>query len=166
MPGIELSPDALLKGSARAGFRRLDMEDASMPDFEGVVASANIAYVLLGRTRFTVAVDRDVQFSYETIRPYYVLTGVGGSVRQTLGMGVDAEVRGSQQRLEYRKASDAGDAVADRLDKVDSLGGGIGYTFSGGTRAAFNADYYHRRSPQTGRGYEGLRAGLAVTYGF
>jgi hypothetical protein len=166
MPGVELSPDALLKGTARMGYRKLNMTSPTIPDFEGVVASANISYVLLGRTRLTVAVDRDVQFSYDVSRPYYVLTGIGGAIRQSLARGFDLEARGTERRLSYQRATDASTSVADRLDKVTTLGGGIGYTASGGTRIALNADYFRRRSPVYGSDYNGLRAGVAVTYSF
>jgi hypothetical protein len=166
MPGVELSPDALLKGTAKVGYRKLDMTSPTIPDFQGLVASANISYVLVGRTRLTVAVDRDVQFSYEVSRPYYVLASLGGAIRQSLARGFDLEARGAEHRMSYRRATDAREAVADRLDTVRILGGGLGYTASSGTRIAINADYLRRRSPAFGRDYSGLRAGLAATYGF
>lgn len=165
MPGVELSPDALLKGTARIGYRQLNMTSPTIPDFQGVVASANISYVLLGRTRLTVALDRDVQFSYEVSRPYYVLTSLGGAIRQSLARGFDLEARGAKQRLSYRHAPDEGEAVADRLDEVSILGGGLGYTAAGGTRIAINVDYFRRESPMSGRHYTGFRAGLGVSLG-
>lgn len=166
MPRVELSPDALLKGSARVGYRKLNMTAPTIPDFQGIVASVNVSYVMLGRTRLTVTADRDVQFSHEIARPYYVQTSVGGAIRQSLARGFALEARGAEQRLAYRRATDSAESTADRLDKGRVLGGGLGYTASGGTRIAINADYFRRRSPVIGRDYSGLRAGLAVTYGF
>jgi hypothetical protein len=166
MPGVEFDPFALLKGSARLGVRRLDMQSAQIPDFQGLVASVNLAYVLMGRTRFTVAVDRDIQFSFETQQPYYLLTGVGLTVRHTFGRGWDVEARGNRQALAYETSPGATGVTIGRVDHVDTLGGGIGYTLSQGSRLGVNVDYLRRRSPVYARAYEGLRGGLAVTYGF
>ena len=49
-----------------------------------MVASVNLGYTLMGMTRFGVQVDRDVQFSYEQCEPYYILTGVTGTITQRL----------------------------------------------------------------------------------
>ncbi len=165
MPGIELSPDALLKGSAKIGFRKLNMTSMTIPDFQGVVASVSVSYVMLARTRVTVAIARDVQFSHEFSRPYYVLTSLGGAIRQSLAKGFDLEARGAEQRLSYRRATDTPAPLTDRLDKVSTLGAGLGYTLSSGTRIAINAEYTQRNSPINGLGYSGFRAGLGVNLG-
>ena len=88
MPGFDFDQFALLKGKARVGYRRFNALSPAIPDFEGVVAEVDLAYVLLGRTRFGVQVDRDIQFSYEADQPYYLLTSVRGSIRQGLGAGL------------------------------------------------------------------------------
>lgn len=166
MPGVELSPDALLKGTARVGYRKLTMTSPTIPDFQGLVAAVNVSYVLLGRTRLTVTADRDAHFSYEVSRPYYVTTRLGGAVRQSLGKRFDLEARGGSQRNSYQHAAAAVESVADRVDKTVILGGGIGYTPSQASRFSLNVDYHRRRSPATNRDYDSLRAGLSVTYGF
>ena len=165
MPGIELDPFALVRGKARVGYRRIEAISPMIPDFEGVVAAADLSYVLLGRTRFAVAVDRDVQFSYEVDQPDHLFTGVNGSVRQGLGLGWDVEVRGSLQQLAYRQAIGASASEAGRIDRVQSYGGGIGYLLRGGIRLAANADFTRRRTDY-GSAYEAFRYGLASSYAF
>ena len=53
-----------------------------MPGYKGSIASVNLSYVLLGVTKFAVDSSRDVKYSYDVNQPYYVQTGVGGSVSQ------------------------------------------------------------------------------------
>ena len=40
-------------------------------------------------TRFAVQVQRDVEYSYDPTQPYYLLTGVTGSVSQAVGGPVE-----------------------------------------------------------------------------
>ncbi len=166
LPGVELASRALITGKAQVGYRQLNMLSPAIPDFEGVVAAVSLGYLLAGATRFAVGVDRDVQYSYEIDQPYYVLTGVTGSITRIVGLGWDVVVRGANQRLAYRDTANVPESAAGRVDRVVSWGGGVGYRLSQGARVGFNADYYSRRSPIYERTYEGLRAGLAVTYDF
>lgn len=186
VPGVEFDPYALINGSARVGYRRLKMLTPGMPDYTGPVAAVDLGYRLLGVTRFAVTVKRDVDYSYEMFEPYYVITGVTGSVTQSVGGPWAAVARYGSQRLSYRRvaladmvgaglvgssfvpgAIEPGDTGAEgRTDKVVYYGGGISYKLGPTTRVGFNVDYYTRRSDRELRQYEGLRAGTSVTYGF
>ena len=166
LPGIELAKLALITGTAQVGYRQLNMLSPAIPDYSGAVAAVSLGYLLAGSTRFTVGVDRDIQYSFEIDQPYYVLTGVSGSITRVVGLGWDVVVRGANQRLAYRETADVPESVAGRVDRVVSWGGGIGYRLSQGSRVGLNVDYFNRRSPIYNRDYEGLRAGLAVTYDF
>jgi hypothetical protein len=145
-----------------------------VPDYTGLVASVNLGYTLLGATRFAVQVDRDVQFSYEQFQPYYVLTGVTGTVTHRLTSVWDLQARAGNQQLAYRSAilptGGAGTApfapITDRTDNVVFYGGGVGYHIGPDIRLGFNVDYYTRRSDVIINQYEGLRVGSSVTYGF
>ncbi len=166
VPGVSFEPAALLKGTARVGYRKFDMKSPDVPDFEGVVASVDLSYVLLGRTRFTVRVNRDILFSYDTAQPYYLQTGVGGTVRQGLGRGFDVEARTARYRLDYRTSTGAEAALRDRVDSVTTYGGGIGYRLGDGSRVAFYIDQHKRSSPTFSfRDYDGLRYGFTVSVG-
>lgn len=166
VPGVSFEPAALLKGTARVGYRKFDMKRPDVPDFQGVIASVDLSYVLFGRTRFTVRVNRDILFSYDTAQPYYLQTGVGGSVRQGLGRGIDVEARTAKYRLDYRTSTGADVALRDRVDSVTTFGGGVGYRLGGGSRLAFYIDQHKRASPTLSfRDYDGLRYGFTVSVG-
>src|SRR5512133_1529400 len=59
-PGVEFSAFAILRGSAYVGFRKLHVLGLDVPDYNGPVASVDLGYTLLGRTRLEGRVDRDV----------------------------------------------------------------------------------------------------------
>jgi hypothetical protein len=167
VPGVELAPDALLKGSAKFGYRRFDALNVDIPDFDGLVASVDLSYVLLGRTRFNVLFRRDIEFSFETVQPYYLQTGLGGGVRQGLGRGWDVEARASTYRLDYRTSTKADSILQGRVDRVTSYGGGVGYRLSDGSRLGFTVDQFNRSSETLEiRDYNSLRYGFNVTYAF
>lgn len=173
-PGVEFDASALINGSARVGFRRLRMLASGMPDYTGPVASVDLGYTLMGITRFSVVVNREVEYSYEPAQPFYLLTGVTGSVSQAVGGPWSVNARAGVQRLAYQTidASAAAalslniDGLAGRVDVVKSYGGGVGYKVGPSTRLGVNVDYITRSSQFYAQQYKGLRVGSTVTYGF
>ncbi len=175
LPGVEFKPLALVNGTARVGFRRLNFDSPTVPDYSGVVASVNLGYTLMGVTRFGVQVDRDVQFSYEQREPYYIQTGLTGTITQRLSNTWDLQARAGNQQLAYKTALVIEGAPgqgfgpqfpAGRVDNVVFYGGGAGYRLGPGLRLGVNVDYYTRRSDIEINQYQGLRIGSSVTYGF
>ena len=174
LPGVEF--DALFRGTAKVGYRRLRMLRPGMPDFSGAVASVDLNYTLLGATRFTVGVTRDIEYSYWVDQPFYVLTGASFSVTQAVGGPWALVARTGLQRLAYRSvaalsvspepAEVPAQAKADRIDQVTLFGGGLSYKLGPSVRLGLDANYYTRSSDYDYRDYRGLRAGTSVTYGF
>ncbi len=175
VPGVEFDATALINGSAHVGFRRLTMKTAGMPDYTGPVASVDLGYTLMGVTRFSVQVSRDVAYSYLPQAPFYLLTGVTGTVTQAVGGPWSVSARAGVQRLAYQTVdqsvldllglTDLG-GLAGRVDTVRTYGGGVGYKLGPYTRLGINVDYYTRRSEDAQQQYRGLRVGTSVTYGF
>lgn len=176
VPGLEFDTFALVDGSAKVGWRRLKMLTAGMPDFTGAVASVNLGYTLLGVTRFSVGVTRDVEYSYWIDEPYYVLTGATLTLTQSVGGPWALVARAGLQHLSYRAVQrlpvepDPGagpePAPKGRVDRVRLLGGGLAYRLGPDVRVGLDANYYTRGSDYDYRDYRGLRAGTSVTYGF
>ena len=164
--GVTFDPFALIKGSARVGYRNFHPLSPGLPDFTGLTASGDLSYTLLGTTRFGVQFTRDVQYSYEINQPYYLQTGVGGSLTQQVAGPFDVMARAGAQRLAYRDRAGAFIPTANRIDHVRNFGGGIGYHFARDVRWGLNVDTYHRTSDLNARQYDALRYGTSVTYGF
>lgn len=165
--GFDLASSALISGTGRIGYRKLDGVGGAVPEYRGVVAVVDAGYVLLAATRFTVRFDRDIEYSYEADYPYYLRTGVSATITRHLSETWDIQGTAGRQHLGYRLQTDrlSPSAILDRADRVDTVGGGVGYHFGRNVRFGINLDHYTRRSPLTLRHYEGFRFGTSVTYG-
>jgi hypothetical protein len=161
--GFELGRFALIRGSAFIGYRKLTPADGGiLPEFSGVTTDVDVAYTAPTQTRLGAAVDRDVQYSYESTTPYYVQTGWTATLTQRVTGRWDLQLSGGRDRLSYQ-AIDPRDA---RRDFVGRFGGGVGYTVGDQMRVSFDVNSFYRRSQDPGREYGSMRAGLSVTYGY
>lgn len=162
MPGISLDRFALISGSARVGYRKYDTLGPGAPGFRGLVAATDLGYTLLGVTRFSIHTERDLAYSFDVSSPYYVQTGVTGTVTQRVSSQWDVQGTAGHFRLDYRHI---GGVVAGRQDNLFTVGAGAGYRLGPTTRVGVNVDNYRRRSDRNAREYDGLRVGMSVTYG-
>jgi len=162
---LDFDPVALVSGTVQIGYRSFRPDSSEVPEFQGATAAVNLVYVALGSTRLTFGANRDVEYSFNSDRPYYLQTGVTGSVAQRIFGPVDVEARAGRQILDYRERFGAAVETSERTDYIRSLGGGIGYRAGNDLRVGVNVDQQRRTSGIAQRRYEGLRFGLAVTYG-
>jgi hypothetical protein len=169
MPGVEFKPRALISGSAWVGYRRFDPKNPIMPAKAGLVSELALSYTLLGSTTFGVTYDRDYQYSFEALNPYFVDNSVGVFIRRALGGRFDVQASAARHAYDYeRLAIQTADVAAAeaRRDTTDNFGLGLGYRLKRQTRVAFGATYHTRKSTAALHVYEGLRYGTTVTYGF
>jgi hypothetical protein len=162
--GVRFDPFALVNGFAQVGFRRYIPLSSDLPRYTGTTASINLSYVVLGATRLGLIVGRDIEHSFDFNQPYYLHTGVTASIAQQIYGPLDVQGRVGTQRLAYRDRAGS-IAVLDRQDTVRSYGAGIGYRLGRDLRIGFNVDQQKRESQIDDRRYEGLRYGMAVSYG-
>jgi hypothetical protein len=183
MPGVEFSKFALVSGSASFGYRYLVPANPSVPQFRGLVAKLDLASVIRGGTKIAAFIDRDVAYSYDIERPYYVQTSTGLSVTHRLAVRWDVVGSTTLQRLAYafsdNRGSSAGvsgpgpgvtvpaDLVAADVtpDHGTTYTMGIGYRPSRGLRVGLDA----RRSQRVAaldRNYLGWQVGSSMTYAF
>jgi hypothetical protein len=163
--GFELSPFALISGRGRVGYRTFTGVGGALARYSGVVASVAAGSTVAGRTRIDVGVDRDVNYSWEFLYPYYVLTGVDLSVTPRLTQRWDVQLRSGLHHLAYRASEGVADLLQHRVDTHAAVGAGIGYHVGRDLRLGLNVDRDRRTSPVLVRAYEGYRTGISVTYG-
>ena len=114
-----------------------------------------------------MAVDRDLDYSFDVREPYYVVTGITGSVSRAIAGGVSAGLGAGRFNYNYRRFNDpnAADEQPARVDEVTTYFVSVTYrlnrltTFGG--RVAFE-----RRRSTVDRSYSGCRIGTEVGYGF
>lgn len=163
--GFELGRFALIRGSAFVGYRNMKAADGGLiPTFSGVTADANVSYTAPSQTRLGMAVNRDVQYSYDILTPYYIQTGWTATLTQRVIGRWDAQLTGGRDRLAYQGI--LGLSSIERDDHVGRFGGGIGYALGDQVRVSFDVQSFYRSSDIPGREYGGTRAGVSVTYGY
>jgi len=167
IPGVEFKSRALVSGHARIGFRRFSPISTTLSPFVGAVTSASLTYTLQGSTRFTFSADRDLTYSYERLQPYYVLNGIGLSIRRQVVGAFDVTAAVQRQRYGYRDLMLPGATVDDlnRVDIVRGLSGSLGYRIGNTMRAGFGLTYRERESNSTRfRDYQGFRFITTLDY--
>lgn len=163
--GVRFDPAALISGAATFGVRDYKPLDPAIPGYKGFASAVDLGYVAAGSTRFAVTFKRDVDYSFDLAQPYYLETGIEGSIAQQIFGPVDAVARGGSHRLAYRDRTGGIVEAARRTDDVKMYGGGLGYRVGGDLRVGFNVDRAKRDSILEHRRYDGLRYGISVTYG-
>jgi len=161
---VTFDPFALIKGGLTVGYRDF-RPSAGLASFRGLTTSMNLSYNASEMTKFTVKANRDIEYSFDTNQPYYLLTGVEGSIAQQLFGPVDVVGRLGFQSLAYQDRAGAVVTVADRIDRVRTYGAGVGYHIGRDLRVGVNVDHSQRDSEVAQRQYGGFRIGTAVTYG-
>jgi hypothetical protein len=98
--GFEFAPDAIIKGRATVGFHEMVARGSGSFPFAGWIASVDLGYSLLGRTRFDVRFARDATYSVLDGEGYYLSTAGGLEILHNLVGPLDVW-RGSCERLDY-----------------------------------------------------------------
>ena len=170
-PGVEFRPRALVSGSAYLGYGRFTALHDELPDFRGIVGSARLRFRLPRAATLEFSGDRDLGFSYEQLQPYFVLDGLGFTVRRQIVGRFDAAGSVQRQRYSYRDLILPGEMPSrlrpERQDvtMIYSLSGG--YTPKRDVRVGIGVSKMNRDSNTKATAiYEGFRIGSSVTYGF
>ena len=161
---VEFQPFAVVSGRAEFGIIERTFLDGNAPPFSGRVTHIDLVYTLLGRTRFGLGVQRDLQYSYQADRRDYLQAGVEFSVTHRLADAWD--VRGSVGyfTLTYGSAGSPGTGTAPDEETVLTYGVEVGRYIAGarvGLQVARQA-----RTESVDRNYERTRIVSSVTYGF
>jgi putative beta-barrel porin BBP2 len=163
MSVVSFKPFALVTGSAQVGVRKRSFTASDEAQFTGVVSRFDLAYTLLGRTRFTVSGQRDLSYSFRADQRDYLQAGVDLSVNQRIGNAWDVGGSVGRYRLDYG-LSDA--LHASLAERVMTYAVDVGYRIER-TRIGFSVTRQTRTSDfSRGRDYEGMRIASSVTQGF
>jgi hypothetical protein len=171
--GLEFKPSAAISGKAYVGWSRVELLAPGSSSFRGLAASVDLAYTLLGATRFAVQADREVSYSAIRGQHAYLLSGVTASVNHRLGDTWDVGARTGRHSLSYGlfEVQEPGGGQGSEFDNdgeiVSEYGGEVGYRIGPDTRLGFRLDRQHRQSTiDATRVYEHTRAGLSLSYRF
>ena len=160
--GVQFNPRAVIAGSAEVGYRFAQPLDSITPDFSGFTPRVGLSYRLLDTTTFTVGAHRDLAFSFQRDRPYYIFVTYEGSVRQAIAHRFDIGAGVQYSILDYRAFTDAGAPVTAADERVRSVMGTIGIPIK---RVRFELYGGEWQRLAGSRPYRSLRGGLQVTVG-
>jgi len=161
--GLTLSDDALIAGHGSVGWRRITVQNPQIPWFSGIAGSMDLSTRVGETTRVGVRGHRDVTFSFSEFRPYFVENGLGSSVTQMLGEHLEVGAHIERTWLNYVQplTEPAGRTYQERIDLV---GGSIGYRLPSGYRISVNIDSARRRTNgDLSRLYDSIRVYTAIT---
>jgi hypothetical protein len=162
--GVEFAPDAIIRGRALVGFHQMQAVGSEAIPYDGVMASVDLTYVLLGRTRFTGRAARDTTYSFEE-QPYYLQTSTAFDVLHNLIGPVDIIGRVAREKLDYQGLPAR--SIAARVDYIDRWGGALSVRISERSSIALNYDWTERRSAKAPEyDYNRRRLFTTVNYGF
>jgi hypothetical protein len=162
---IEFRPLALVSGSARLGIRRRTFIDGNAPSYRTVVTRFDLAYTLLGRTRFAVTGQRDLSYSYRADQRDYLPTGVELAVSHRVANAWDVRGALGQFKLIYGLGVPDG-PLSSRSEGVLTYRLGVGYHIEK-MIVGFEVSRETRTSDFTvNRDYEATRIASSVSYDF
>jgi len=162
---VTFDPSAIIRGSARIGYRDFEPTDVSLRSYRGPTVAVDLSYVLLGSTKLSLQVNRDVQYSFDVNQPYYLQNGIASTIQQQIFGPVDAVGGFGFYNLSYRDRAGAVTLYPDRVDEYRSFNVGVGYHMSPDLRVGVRLEKQWRNTEVAPRQFEGLRFGLAVSYG-
>ena len=162
-PVVQFTKDAIIEGSASAGFRDFRPLDPHVASYRGFVAAVTMTFMIKNVTRVEAQATHDVQFSYHDAEPLYL--GAGGQVviTQRVVGPFDAVVIAGRQRLRYQTL----DALSfdGRREHVTSAGGGLGIRATEHLRFTLTVDREQRISTNAlQRDYERRRIFGSISF--
>jgi hypothetical protein len=171
--GVEFQPFAMISGHAYVGWQRIQMVNVDSPSYEGLTATVNLAYTLLGATRFNLEAQRDVEYSAVRNQQAYLLAGLRVSVSHRFSETWDAGARVGRYHLTWGLFEDSGTPVVPGpqpntyAEDVTLYRGELGYRVGPHMRVAFGLYQQQRESSvDSARGYRQTLAGMSINYEF
>lgn len=162
--GLRFDPSARVKGHVLVGYREFTLNSGAAPTYVGPTLLVNLSSVAGASTRVGFESVRDVEYSFDPEHPYYVLSGVSGSVTRQLFGPVDVQARVGWRTLAYRTRTAVVVEHAHRRDRVVTFAESIGYRLGASSRVTFDVESQRRTSPITLRNYRGARYGLSLVW--
>ena len=162
-PRVTFSPLGLITGTASVGYRRFRGVDPALPDFSGLVSTGTLGILFVSRYKLDTTFTRDVQYSYEDIIPYYLVTGVRGTLAmQAVGL-LELRALGGRESMDYQTPGGTPSGGADRMV---SYGAGVGYRVGQRARIVVDVEFLHRTSTRDlSREYRNHRIVASLTWG-
>lgn len=161
-PTVDFDAEAIVTGRASLGFRRFMPLDGRLSDFRGLVGSASLSHTLMNVTRFDLQADRDIDYSFDPVQPFFVRNDVRLTVSQRVVGPLEVVGIGGRRRVRYEVLG--GVALEPRRESTNTIGGGIAVRVGDDMRIMLTYDRATRRATGSGREYERRRVLGSIIY--
>jgi hypothetical protein len=164
-PSVDFDSSAAITGHLRADYRSFSPLSSTVAGYRGLTAFADIRYLFRDRIEVKVDANRDVDYSYDPIEPYYL--EVGGRLTVTQRVIGPFGVIGIAERWNVHHQQVFGGPEFDgRLDTTTSAGAGLAIQKSKQVRFELVYQRTSRRSSAPGwREYERQQIFASAIYG-
>jgi hypothetical protein len=168
MGGVELQPRALISGNALVGVAQFESRHPLMPSYAGPIGRGSLNVRMRQSTSAGVGFERDIQYSYSDLAPYYVRGGFTLSLRHMWSTRWSLQGSGGRYTHRYQYADrPLVDGVIVKADEtMVDVGAGAGYLLRPGTEITATLGYSERQATSAARHYQGVRFGMSMVYGF
>jgi len=163
-PSVDFDTSAAITGHAKVGYHAFSPLAQGSPHYRGLAASAELRYVFQDATELQVDADRDVDYSYDALRPYYLQSGGRLTVIQRVLGPFRAIAIGERRILSHQVPG--GLSFDGEHEVTRTLGGGL--AIQRGRQVRFTLTYERTKrtsSESAGRDYERRRFLGSMSYG-
>jgi hypothetical protein len=158
---LRIGAEAVVSGFVTVAVTDFKPIDPLIRSYRGVTGRVGLLYPFLEIGRFNIQAVRGVEYSFDESEGYYVENSVILNYTQFLAGNFDANVSGAWSFFDYGFTARS----PARQDKLNSVGGGVGYNLPNRTRISVNYEFARRRSLQLPlRNYDRRRVYLAWTF--
>lgn len=161
-PTVDFDAEAIVTGRASLGYRRFSPLETRLPDFRGLVGSASLSHTLATVTRFDLQADRDIDYSFDPVQPFFVRNEVRLTVSQRVVGPLEVVGLGGRRRVRYEVLD--GVAIEPRRESTNTVGGGVAVRVGDDMRIVLTYDRATRRATGSGREYERRRVLGSIIY--
>ena len=163
-PRVDFETTALVAGHLEAAYRSFKPLSSSVASFGGVVASAQLRYQFREWTEVEVEGERDVDYSYDPLQPYALVTGGRIEVTQKLVGPFGALVVGDRRHLDHQLVGEH--SFNGRQEVTRTFGSGVALQF----RKQLRFELLYERTVRTSsvslsRAFERDRVVASAIYG-
>ena len=149
--GVEFKSPAMIDGSASVGVLRFRQVQRAVTDFTGLVASSSLGYARQSGAYTRFEVSRNLTFSYDPSRAYFVLLGLNLSVSRPIGTKWHTVTYVGHHNIDY-PATIAG--VRPPGNRLEDAGAAAAYQLGPWTRIGAAFDGFVQKGQV---GYSGYR---------
>jgi hypothetical protein len=163
-PSIDFDSSAAITGHVRADYRSFTPLSPDVVSYKGVTAFADLRYVFRDRIEVKIDANRDVDYSYDPIQPYFLETGGRLTITQRVVGPFGLIAIGERREIQHQVVG--GTAFNGRREIT--RGAGAGFVIQKSKQLRFELVYERisRMSSEPGwRNYQRQRLFTSAIYG-